>query len=486
MESTAKYDVIVVGAGMAGLSAAAALISAGKKVAILEQNWIPGGCAASYPRKHVRFEAGATTLVGLEKNMPLGLLASKTGIQFEAEELKVPMEIHFESENLSFPRDRNLDDWIKRCEVVFGATGQEAFWRYCSRISALVWEASGRYLRFPPERLSDWVALAARFHPKFLPLLPLALKSMDSLLGRYGLAQNRRFCQFVNQQLLITAQSESSDTNVLFGATALCYPLLPNYYVKGGIGKIAESIWDYCVREGAEVKLRCTVQQLIPSSGSVLVQTNQGSFEADIAVLAIPVNALPELLPGIVPGIKDFRPIDSLWSAFQCSIHARAGIPTEALHHQIHLDAPLPGLSSRSVFVSFSHPDDTMRCAEGECVLSVSTHVKADQFIDETQKKLIEREIIKLIFHKNWIQGEPLYVHSAVHGSWLKWSGRTGGAVGGYPQTLQVKPWAMNGARTRYRQIYLAGDSCYPGQGIPGAVLGGLIAAEKVIADRRI
>ncbi|MBO4394374.1 MAG: FAD-dependent oxidoreductase, partial [Spirochaetales bacterium] len=52
--SDTVYDVVVVGAGNAGLMAALKLQKAGKKTLIVEQHNLPGGCASSYVRG--RFE----------------------------------------------------------------------------------------------------------------------------------------------------------------------------------------------------------------------------------------------------------------------------------------------------------------------------------------------------------------------------------------------------------------------------------------------
>ena len=51
-----SYDVIVVGAGNAGLTTAATLAQKGYKVLILERNSVPGGCATSFVRGRFEFE----------------------------------------------------------------------------------------------------------------------------------------------------------------------------------------------------------------------------------------------------------------------------------------------------------------------------------------------------------------------------------------------------------------------------------------------
>ncbi len=52
----AKYDVVVVGAGNAGLSASITLAMAGKKTLLIEQHNLPGGCASSFRRGRFEIE----------------------------------------------------------------------------------------------------------------------------------------------------------------------------------------------------------------------------------------------------------------------------------------------------------------------------------------------------------------------------------------------------------------------------------------------
>jgi len=59
------YDVVVVGAGNAGLTAAATLAKRGVKVLLLERHNIPGGCATSFCRGRFEFETALHQLSGL-------------------------------------------------------------------------------------------------------------------------------------------------------------------------------------------------------------------------------------------------------------------------------------------------------------------------------------------------------------------------------------------------------------------------------------
>ena len=61
---TEKYDVIVIGAGLGGLTAGAKLAKEGKKVLVIEQHDRPGGCATTFRRKDYTLEVGLHEMVG--------------------------------------------------------------------------------------------------------------------------------------------------------------------------------------------------------------------------------------------------------------------------------------------------------------------------------------------------------------------------------------------------------------------------------------
>lgn len=479
------FDAIVIGSGMAGLTAAALLTQKGMQVLVLEANYLPGGCTSSYYRKGYWFESGATTLVGLGGNMPLQHVLGQTGIEIPAWHLDVPMMVH--TPNATLTRHENLNEWIQETQNTFGGQ-QEAFWKHCMKISEFVWENSLNQLHFPPENLTDLIQTAKQAKLNQLKSLPLALKSTTSLLQEFKLANKPEFIKFVNEQLMITAQNTAPEVNQLFGATALCYTNYPNYYVPGGLINMITPFVQYLIKNGSDYRSRQPVTFIERDGNGYLIHTETHQFKSAKLISAIPLNNTLSLLdPKLQHTInrKQILKQDKLSSAYQLNLAFKRKDHYDAIHHQILLGEKLPGLNSGSIFLSMNHPDDNTRGPEGITVASVTTHIPINPQAQKPDHNQINKAIIEILENKGFLKADEIsYMHSADQDTWQQWTRREWGFVGGYPQFLQTKPWQMNGHRLIDNSLYVCGDSTYPGQGIPGATLSGIIASNKLLADQ--
>lgn len=82
--------MIVIGAGLGGLTAAAKLAREGKKVLVLEQHDRPGGCATTFKRRDFTMEVGLHEMDGLHPKDIKGRIFDDLGITGKVKLLRVP------------------------------------------------------------------------------------------------------------------------------------------------------------------------------------------------------------------------------------------------------------------------------------------------------------------------------------------------------------------------------------------------------------
>jgi len=87
------FETIVIGAGLGGISAAASLAKAGKKVLLLEKHNVPGGYATSFIRGRYEFEIALHGLSGLgdqDNQGPIWRLLNANGVVNKVDFLHIP------------------------------------------------------------------------------------------------------------------------------------------------------------------------------------------------------------------------------------------------------------------------------------------------------------------------------------------------------------------------------------------------------------
>lgn len=115
-----KYDVIVIGAGMGGLTSAAWLTHMGMKVLVIEQNIQSGGCCSSYKREGYNFTPAASIITGATKKDGLfERMIKKLGIDIDFIPLDRGYHVHLPDFNYylysggEHARDQLIEELIR-------------------------------------------------------------------------------------------------------------------------------------------------------------------------------------------------------------------------------------------------------------------------------------------------------------------------------------------------------------------------------------
>ncbi|MFZ1401666.1 MAG: FAD-dependent oxidoreductase, partial [Anaerolineae bacterium] len=88
------HRIIVIGAGIGGLTAAAWLTRAGADVTVLEAHVYPGGCAGTFFHQGYRFDAGATLAAGFDPEGGMTRLGQALNITWPVEPAREAMRVH--------------------------------------------------------------------------------------------------------------------------------------------------------------------------------------------------------------------------------------------------------------------------------------------------------------------------------------------------------------------------------------------------------
>lgn len=487
--------VIVVGAGVGGLTTAGLLAKEGYQVTVLEAQTYPGGSASTFLHKGYRFDSGATVAGGFQPNGPHHVAGQMLGIDWKVNLHDPAWVVHLPDRCVALTQD-NADVLEKFPET-------KSFWDEQSRIAEIAWALSAQGLPFPPADLSELVQLAKvgiMNLPQDLQIIPFALSTVQQWLARHGLADNREFKRFVDATLLISAQNMSDNVNGIYGATAMDLARQGVYHVEGGIGGIAETLANKVRELGGEVLYRQHVQRIeIQNEQAIGVYATKGRrskqeqfFPADFVIVNNTPWSLEKMLGDDTPNNlkNELQRRDDTQGAFILHLGVTADkLPQNiADHHQIVNTYDGRMGEGETLYVSISPEWDTSRAPDGQRAVTVSTHTKIQPWWDllkqdeqayYAKKEAYAERIINTIDNilpnfKNAVSltlvGTPV--------TYEFYTMRHKGMVGGFPQSSLFK---ARSPRTGIKNVRLVGDSIFPGQSTAGVTLGGIRVAKDIM-----
>jgi C-3',4' desaturase CrtD len=493
--STSGKRVIVVGAGIGGLTAAALLAHRGYQVLVLDQAIVPGGCASTFQRRGFTFDVGATQVAGLEPGGIHHRIFSELGIDIPAATFCDPAcAVYLPGENEPINVWRDPDQW--RIERQRQFPGSEPFWQLLSDLFRYSWQFQSRDPILPPRNVWDFWQLVQAVRPDTLLTLPHTFTTVGQMLKIYGLGHDRRLKTFLDLQLKLYSQVNADETALLYAATALGVSQAPLglYHLQGSMQVLSDRLVAALERDGGKLLMRHTVEK-IHEDRSITIR-NQKTGEvwtepADQVVANVTVQNLVQLLDKQTPSGYKHRveKLPQASGAFVVYLGVKqAAIPADCPPHlQFLYDYEGPIGENNSLFVSVSHPGDG-RAPDGYATLIASSFTDPNAWeqcgdYEALKQQYTETAIARLSQFFHLTPETIVHTEAGTPRTFARYTGRDRGVVGGIGQRIVTFGPFGFANRTPIQKLWLVGDSTHPGEGTAGVSYSALTVVRQIEAE---
>ena len=499
--------VVVIGAGIGGLTAAALLAHRGYQVLVLDQALVPGGCASTFKRQGFTFDVGATQVAGLEPGGIHYRIFSELEIDLpEATPCDPACAVFLPGETEPISVWRDPQKWQAERERQF--PGSAPFWQLLADLFKHSWAFQMRDPVLPPRNIWDLWQLTKAVRPDTLMTLPHTFSTVGDALRGYGLGDNQRLRTFLDLQLKLYSQVNAEETALLYAATALGVSQEPHglFHLEGSMQVLSDRLVSALERvypEGGtaaqrgQLLMRHTVEKIHLQAGKPTGVTirNQKTGEtwvepADRVVANVTVQNLMQLLDQDAP--KGYqRRVDKLppsSGAFVIYLGVdQSAIPDHCPPHlQFLYDYEGAIGENNSLFVSVSHPGDG-RAPDGKATVIASSFTDSAMWFQcddyEALKQKYTDEAIARLSQFFDLEGTIVYQEAATPRTFQHFTGRDRGAVGGIGQRVPTFGPFGFANRTPIKDLWLVGDSTHPGEGTAGVSYSALTVVRQIEAE---
>lgn len=496
MMSSSK--VVVIGAGIGGLTAGALLAHRGYQVLVLDQALVPGGCASTFKRRGFTFDVGATQVAGLEPGGIHKRIFDELGIDLPPTTPCDPAcAVFLPGETEPINVWRNPEQWQAERQRQF--PGSEPFWQLLATLFQASWNFQSRDPVLPPRNRWDLWQLASAVRLDTLITLPFTFMSVGDALRLYGLYENQRLRTFLDLQLKLYSQVDADETALLYAATALGVSQEPQglFHLKGSMQVLSDRLVAALEKYGGKLLMRHTVEHIEVSEGkatSVRIRNQKTgdvwTESADHVVANVTAQNLVKLLGEKAPtGYK--RRVDQLPPASGAFV-IYLGVDQSAIpancppHLQFLYDYDGPIGENNSLFVSVSHPGDG-RAPEGKATIIASSFTDAAMWwrgskedYEQLKQQYTQQAIARLNQYFYLKPETIIHQEAATPRTFARFTSREQGIVGGIGQRIPTFGPFGFATRTPIKQLWLVGDSTHPGEGTAGVSYSALTAVRQI------
>lgn len=491
--------VVVIGAGIGGLTAAALLARRGYSVQVFDQAFVPGGCASTFKRRGFTFDVGATQVAGLEPGGIHHQIFAELGVDLPAATPCDPAcAVYLPGETVPIAVWRDPIAWSAERQRQF--PGSEPFWQLLADLFRYSWAFQAREPVLPPRNLWDLGQLLQALRPDTLLTVPHTFSTVADVLRGYRLDQERRLKTFLDLQLKLYSQVDAEATALLYAATALGVSQQPQglFHLQGSMQVLSDRLVQALRRDGGQLRMRHQVQRIqVEGNRAIAVVVKDlktGTLWREVAdqvIANVTVQNLVQLLGDRAPQgyrqrVEKLPPASGAFVLY-LGVKQAALPPNCPPHLQFLYDYDGPIGENNSLFVSVSQPGDG-RAAAGLATITASSFTDPDLWWrtpDYAQLKQAYTETAIAHLGKFFHLESDLILHqeAATPRTFAHFTQRDRGIVGGIGQRIATfGPFGL-ATRTPIQQLWLVGDSTHPGEGTAGVSYSARTVVRQIAAE---
>jgi C-3',4' desaturase CrtD len=492
------YEVIVVGGGIGGLTAAALLAARGVNVCLLERESRVGGCAATFEKFGYTFEAGA----GLYAAWATGEIHERVFAELpvnapEVQHVSPAYAVRL-PDGIEIAVTENDEDFTSQLRAAFPECADAAlhFYRELAPIS----EALQRTMQRTPDLRTasklKRMGAAAR-EPRTASRI---LSAMNETTAQHLSNTSARFRRFIDAQLQIFAQCPSDDCAYLYACVALMLPRRGMYAMRGGASALAETLAASIKQCGGTLRLNAPVLRLAYDTKGQARGVDLLSGETVEATRAIVSNLSVWDTYGKLVGLNK-TPNDvrrrlkdlSGWGAYLLYL----GMDEEAASRlSANNILALTDWQEAQTFdpetaqLMFSiAPAWDARAPTGKRAVTVSTFTEPTQWFafheDESEHEAQDQAALETLWSRlhaalPHLGASVEVIETATPRTFYETTRRKLGMVGGVGQSLANFGANSLSHRTSLPNLFMVGDSTFPGHGIAAVTHSALIVANEI------
>jgi NADPH-dependent glutamate synthase beta subunit-like oxidoreductase len=488
-----KYQVIVIGAGIGGLSAAAVLAHQGVDVLLIEKSREPGGCCSSIRLGEFTFDTAASILRGFGE---VGFHTMRTLFDFLGQQVElIPRDssyaMRFGEHDVEFHQDRQA--FTAELGAIFPQQAGSilAYMREMEHLYHAVLECSGP---LPPRDDGPsslrW-SLMARHPAGYARVSRSQRTSAGLLLARY--ADDPMIKAFFEADMFYNTGYSINELSA--PQAALCSidrHVGGTHHAIGSAQQVADKL-EKCVNDkGGRVIYRSPVEEVLVEGATATGVRLAGGrqVKADAVIADVSLRDLFERMLAGAALSQQARQHVAEMEPSRGVIAVYLGVPEDAIPEGFNPNTVLVNYpqSEPGRFVSVSVPSlfDPNLSPEGFHSMTIHAVTDADiwphpadrEYQSEEYRDMKESEADSVLQEL-----EPLIPELkenavvravATPATFERLIGREGGALAGPRISGSLVPSSLPGSRTEIRGLFLSGDSTFFGRGVAETAASGL------------